>query len=261
VRLLLGACAVFAILGCQTGATTGVTCARDAECASPLACRLGRCRAACVLDRDCPAGTQCLRDSTGAGACSVPADVCTDTSACANGLVCVSSRCVNLCTSLVDCPPDATCRMTPDGRSVCEPLVGDAGSLDASATDAAMSMDALSPSDTGADALVSSDAGADALTTGDAGADAFTSGDAFVARDASAGCGTCPSGQECAYVIADGCTAVPTCVTIPTPTGCGTITFLTACGCDGTSVMWRIGCHAQYPSGYAPTPIAHAGAC
>jgi hypothetical protein len=65
----------------------------------------------------------------------------------------------------------------------------------------------------------------------------------------------CASGLLCAFAISDACGAQGTC--LPQSQGC----FCAAeeCACDGTTV--EVGCAAQLPSGYAPKPIAHDGAC
>jgi hypothetical protein len=75
------------------------------------------------------------------------------------------------------------------------------------------------------------------------------------------GCGSCGAGMACAYAIADGCTAVATCVAIPAGSPCNAISLLTGCGCDGSDVTWRGACHPDLPDGYAPAPIVHMGSC
>jgi hypothetical protein len=67
--------------------------------------------------------------------------------------------------------------------------------------------------------------------------------------------------MTCAYAIASACAATPTCVTIPMGSPCGAIILEQGCGCDGTLVTWRGGCHPQLPTGYAPAPITHMGPC
>jgi hypothetical protein len=67
--------------------------------------------------------------------------------------------------------------------------------------------------------------------------------------------------MTCAYPIADGCGAVGMCVAMPAGSSCGAIQQLRGCGCDGSAVLWIGGCHPDLPSGYAPAPIAHMGAC
>jgi hypothetical protein len=81
-------------------------------------------------------------------------------------------------------------------------------------------------------------------------------------RDAGAtSCVSCSAGKTCAYAIADGCSAVGTCVTMPVGQLCNAITTLLGCGCDGRTVMWRGPCRPDLPDGYAPAPVVHTGSC
>jgi hypothetical protein len=75
------------------------------------------------------------------------------------------------------------------------------------------------------------------------------------------GCVSCRAGTTCAYPIADGCSAVGTCVTIPAGSPCNAVSLLAGCGCDGRDVSWHGACHPDLPNGYAPAPIVHTGYC
>src|SRR5690348_14034077 len=86
--------AIFALVlvGCQSSVAPGAACTRASDCASPLTCTFGRCRASCVENRDCPAGSSCLPSATG-NACTVETDLGCETGVgrmCATGLVCVA---------------------------------------------------------------------------------------------------------------------------------------------------------------------------
>lgn len=117
----------FVTLGCEPGAAIGVACTRAAECGSPLVCRLGRCRAECRAQRDCPVGALCLVDADGTGSCALPDDPDCRTAGCAGDLACVGSVCVNLCSSILECPAGSACVPTTDGRARCARSDGDAG--------------------------------------------------------------------------------------------------------------------------------------
>jgi hypothetical protein len=109
----------------------------------------------------------------------------------------------------------------------------------------------------------------DASATTDTGAPDAEAG-ASPRTDASTEAGTgspctpdagCDSGEVCAYLIADACAAVGTCVMRPAPGLCGAIVLETACGCDGSAVHWDGGCSPSLPDGYAPAPVRHTGTC
>jgi hypothetical protein len=68
--------------------------------------------------------------------------------------------------------------------------------------------------------------------------------------------GDCGAGYECAYRIADACAARGTCVAADTGPLCNL--FVPGCACSGATV--DIACNG-YPTGYAPEPILHSGAC
>ncbi len=133
------------LLACEARAPIGSRCARNGDCASPLVCRIDRCRTECVENRDCPSGADCLLDEAGLGACSVAADrgCGGGGTTCPTPLTCVNDRCVNTCATSADCPDDGDCRPAPGaGISFCfAPDRIDAGT----AVDAAL--DAPGPDD------------------------------------------------------------------------------------------------------------------
>jgi hypothetical protein len=95
-----------------------VSCTRDSECAAPLTCRAGRCRAECVETRDCPTGSECLPVGAGAAACALAQDRCTSDTECTAPLICGSDgRCRAECLSDGDCTSDGRCVLA--GRLVC----------------------------------------------------------------------------------------------------------------------------------------------
>ena len=113
---------VLALVACQRGATPGASCARQSDCASPLVCAYGRCRAECQQNRDCPAGASCLLVDGVGGACSLEVDTGCETGvgrACATGLVCAADRCEGGCATDAECPSDATCLRLATGAGFC----------------------------------------------------------------------------------------------------------------------------------------------
>lgn len=128
------------LAACQSGASAGVACARGSECASPLVCRLERCRVECAANRDCPAGARCFVGASGVGACSLDVDERCGAAgnACPTGLLCLGGRCVETCTSPADCPADGECRAT-SGIGFCyAPPRDDAGVAQDAADDSAV---------------------------------------------------------------------------------------------------------------------------
>jgi len=113
---------VFVLLvACQSGATTGTPCQRSSECASPLVCRLGRCRTECTSDRDCTPGARCYF-AAGGGVCELPMlDVCALEGVCEAPLVCRANRCAQVCSSSIQCGGGAC------SGAVCMPASPDAG--------------------------------------------------------------------------------------------------------------------------------------
>ncbi len=133
-------------LACQSGAAIGTTCARTSECASPLVCRLGRCRTECVTGRDCPAGQACLIGADGLGACELPTiDVCSVS--CDAPLICASGHCRVECTSESDCPGGHVCTSNACQRA--DPA-SDAGTSDAGPSDAGLVCDPVAETGCGA---------------------------------------------------------------------------------------------------------------
>lgn len=146
-RFSLAAALLTVLASCQTGAATGASCARTGDCASPLVCRFGRCRSECTQQRDCPIGSICLLDESGAGSCALPDDPgCSTTQPCAAPLACFEGTCANLCdAAVVSCPLGSMCETQPDGRARCTRIDVDAGAPDA-AIDAAVDAGCHGPS-------------------------------------------------------------------------------------------------------------------
>lgn len=98
----------------------GDECELNTDCATPLVCRLGRCRVECRAQRDCQAGLECVRDAVGLGACQLPDEtMCMRASDCEAPLVCHFGRCTNECVTDRDCPPGSSCVPDGDGASGC----------------------------------------------------------------------------------------------------------------------------------------------
>jgi hypothetical protein len=119
------------LLACEAHAGSGATCGRSSDCAAPLVCGFGRCRAECRASRDCPPGSRCVAVGAGA-ACTLEAENHCDTSVCPSPLLCVSDQCRTVCTGATECVAGSCTMGTCD-----EPAspVPDAGAVDA-ATDA-----------------------------------------------------------------------------------------------------------------------------
>ncbi len=130
--LIVGTSLVACLLGCESGASIGAICTRASECASPLVCRIGRCRTECVEARDCPAGQVCLLNADRLGACELPAiDVCSVS--CDPPLRCASGHCRVECMTDRDCPGGHVCTGSACQRA---DSVIDAGPVDAASEDA-----------------------------------------------------------------------------------------------------------------------------
>jgi hypothetical protein len=130
---------------CVTPAAQGTACTRASECAAPLACRFGRCRAACEANRDCPAGASCLLGSDGVGSCGVEVDLGCESGVgrtCAEGLLCVADRCTQSCGSSLACAEGSVCTDAGGGVSFCAP----GSEVDAGTSDASDASDALDAS-------------------------------------------------------------------------------------------------------------------
>ncbi len=141
-------------VACQAVGERGASCERASECAQPLVCALGRCRAQCSESRDCPAGARCLAASRGAGVCSLEVESrCTDF--CSPPLRCEADQCRTECTTDADC-----------FRGRC---------VDLTCVEPTSGLDAGPPPDGGDDAAQGADAGRDA-SAGDTGDDAGADG-------------------------------------------------------------------------------------
>lgn len=166
---LLSVFALSFLAACQASPTPGASCTSTATCGAPLACRFGRCRAACAADRDCPSGASCLLDVDGVGACSLDTDLGCETGVgreCASGLVCIADRCAQTCSTGMGCATGAVCVPTGTGVFFCAP----------NGTDAS-----VPPSDAPGSDAIASDAGIAApctsivdIDTRDAGVGALT---------------------------------------------------------------------------------------
>lgn len=132
-RRLLLTLASLCLAACQASPTLGASCARNADCSAPLACRYGRCRAECTANRDCGASQSCIFSSDHQGVCQLDLDLGCEGGVgrmCPAGLVCANDRCINECASAADCPSDGACRFSPTlGLHVCVDL----GRVDADA--------------------------------------------------------------------------------------------------------------------------------
>jgi hypothetical protein len=131
-----------ALAACQSAPTPGAACSASTDCASPLACRFGRCRSECAANRDCPVGARCLLAEGGVGVCSLDVDQGCETGTgrvCPSGLVCVADHCEQVCSASLGCATGSICTPTTSGASYCAPSGGgDAGADDAGADDASL---------------------------------------------------------------------------------------------------------------------------
>ncbi|MGE0788629.1 MAG: RCC1 domain-containing protein [Sandaracinaceae bacterium] len=95
----------------------GLQCERNSECATPLVCRLARCRRECRSGRDCPIGAVCVRDESGIGACRLDDEAtCALDSECAAPLRCINAACTEECAVDSDCTSGASCVGEPGAR-------------------------------------------------------------------------------------------------------------------------------------------------
>jgi hypothetical protein len=81
-------------------------------------------------------------------------------------------------------------------------------------------------------------------------------------HDAGGGCTStaeCTGGTECVFPVDLACSAQGVCL-LPSNEPCGAESPMKGCGCDGSEVDWVTGC-VGLPTGYAPAPIVHLGAC
>lgn len=126
-RLLQGVSALLLLSGCQAilgfeeltpaeggggsqgsgdgKGTSGVACAKEADCLEDLACLYGYCRPACLDDTYCEQGSVCLWGDDGFGGCRLARESCEE-DACENA-------------DLV-CGLDGTCRVACSDVSSCE---------------------------------------------------------------------------------------------------------------------------------------------
>jgi hypothetical protein len=90
----------------SSSVTPNGACSLNSDCATGLACALGKCRKPCVSATDCGAGGACVDDGR-TSACQTPQErntPCTREADCAAPLACASDyRCRNLCLSDADC--------------------------------------------------------------------------------------------------------------------------------------------------------------
>lgn len=123
MRSRLAWLALLALLGCDRPVPTfGAACSLNTDCASPLVCRLQRCRRQCLDSRDCGAGLRCLYidPSEESGVCQLEEEAeCTLASECTDGLVCRFGTCTTECATNRDCPPAATCRSDDGAPLAC----------------------------------------------------------------------------------------------------------------------------------------------
>ncbi len=110
-----------ALTGCATSkqrSAAAVSCTTNSECATPLVCRLERCRSECSTARDCENGAMCVQDESGLGACQLPAETrCTLQTDCPAPLRCQMGSCLNECVTNADCESEAMCLAGPDGSA------------------------------------------------------------------------------------------------------------------------------------------------
>lgn len=132
--IFLGSTALCA--GCESRIVLGGACTRSGECAAPLVCASGRCRAECVEHADCPLGARCRFAGGTSGTCELPGlePACGSTPDCPTGLVCAAGACADPCATEADCPGGSECvALAGTSVSFCvdRRSTSDAGPLDA----------------------------------------------------------------------------------------------------------------------------------
>ncbi len=136
-RALLLLCLAWGCVSATDPAGRGLlgACAFNDDCASPLLCAAGRCRAPCRTDRDCANDGRCLSAGTpSAWVCYAPDDYangCVWDSHCRGGRVCGGDRvCRAQCREDYDCAVLAPgLRCLASGVCSAHPFLDDAGLL------------------------------------------------------------------------------------------------------------------------------------
>ena len=116
LALALGVAAMLLGSGCTERAsfTIGDECDLNSQCASPLVCRIGRCRIECKTDIDCGIGLACYFEPDAgveeSGGCQLDDEnECSLDSDCSAGLVCKFGTCTVACLDDRDCAPGSAC--------------------------------------------------------------------------------------------------------------------------------------------------------
>jgi len=115
LSFLIGICLItIAAASCSSDKKLelGGSCTLNSDCTSPLLCKLGSCRKACVTSVDCDNGGRCVTVD-GVAVCQTQAEaVCGANQTCAAGLTCrtVDNTCRSPCTAAGGCLlVDQTC--------------------------------------------------------------------------------------------------------------------------------------------------------
>ena len=255
----------------------GGTCTLNSDCTSPLLCKLGSCRKACVRSVDCENGGRCVTVD-GVAVCQTQAEsACGADQTCATGLVCrtVDNTCRTPCSPTNDtsCVAGQTCNGTVclenkelaiSGNDAAVGADDAATSPDAGATgpdlsltppDAASPDVPLAPSDAAsADVpLAKPDAAADApASSSDSGAAGDTVGGANPDTSPSTVCiPACTAGQECVAGTCEPCARLGQACCAGTCNAnltCNTANNQCACGnqdqacCDGKTCSAELAC-------------------
>lgn len=126
--LLAAALVAAGYQGCTRRLTDSAQCAYNSDCVEGLSCVLGRCRAGCQQDRDCPMGQRCATEfmaEPGITGSNMPACVPAQEHYCLYDSDCVTMdpmnpRCLpdRLCG--VQCLRDPDCANVAGGRTQCQ---------------------------------------------------------------------------------------------------------------------------------------------